>query len=273
MPVVVDNRPGDGATAAPAFVAAAPADGRTLLINTSAHAYSAALSEGLAYDPIADFVAIAPVTSQPYVLVTSGGSEIGSLADLVRVAEARRLAFASAGTGTATHVAIAQLNLDLGICADHVPARAADGIAATIARVAAGELDYAMSPIPIAQPHLGAGTLTALGVSAAQRSPLLPELPTLQEAGADGFDFPIWYGIWGPAATPASRVEQLAGAIADALQAPQLMRWLGEHGAEPMRMTPPQFAQFVVAERDRATSITQTAAASSRPRRRWVTPP
>ncbi len=219
--VVVDNRSGDGATAAPAFVAAARADGRTLLISTSAHAYSAALSEGLAYDPIADFVAIAPVTSQAYVLVASGGSEIGSLADLVRVAAARQLAFASAGTGTGTHVGVAQLNVDLGICADHVPARPADGISATIARVAAGELDYALSPISIARPHLAAGTLTALGVSAAQRSPLLPELPTLAEAGAVGFDFAIWYGVWGPAATPPSRVAQLAAAIAEALRASQ----------------------------------------------------
>src|SRR3954451_8618578 len=102
VPVTVDNRPGLGATAAPAFVAAAAADGRTLLINTSAHAYSAALATGLPYDPITDFVAIAPVTSQPYVLVASGRSGIAGLDALIGAARARPLTFVSSGVGTGT---------------------------------------------------------------------------------------------------------------------------------------------------------------------------
>jgi tripartite-type tricarboxylate transporter receptor subunit TctC len=150
--------PGLGATAAPAFVAAAPADGRTLLINTSAHAYSAALATGLPYDPIADFVAVAPVTSQPYVLIAPGRSGIRRLNDLISAAEARPLSFVSAGVRTGTHLSVAELNLDLGISATHLPPRPTDAISATIARVAAGEADYAMSPIPIAQPHLGDGS-------------------------------------------------------------------------------------------------------------------
>ena len=115
--VVVDNRPGLGATAAPAFVASALADGRTLLMNTSAHAYTAALSERLPYDPIADFVPVAAVTSQAYVLVANPSAGLKRPADLARVGRTRPggLSFISAGVGTGTHVCAAQLNHDLGI--------------------------------------------------------------------------------------------------------------------------------------------------------------
>ena len=255
VPVTVDNRPGLGATAAPAFVAAAVPDGRTLLINTSAHAYSAALATGLPYDPIADFVAIAPVTSQPYVLVATERSGIRSLDDLVSAAEGRPLTFVSSGVGTGTHLSVAELNLGLGISATHLPARPKDVGAATIERVAAGEADYAMCPISMAQSHLRDGTVTALGVSCARRSQLLPDVPTLQEAGAAEYDFPIWYGIWAPTATPAPRVEELANGIGAALDAPELQSRLREHGAEPMRMTQRDFADFVIRERDRADAI------------------
>jgi tripartite-type tricarboxylate transporter receptor subunit TctC len=262
VPVTVDNRPGLGATAAPAFVAAAAADGRTLLINTSAHAYSAALASGLPYDPIADFVAIAPVTSQPYVLVSSRRSGVRGLDALISAAQARSFTFVSAGVGTGTHLSVVELNLGLGISATHLPARPTDAISATVARLAAGEADYAMCPIPIAQPHLGDGSLIALGVSGAQRSQLLPDAPTLQEVGAADFDFPIWYGIWAPSATPALRVEELNDGIGAALGAPELRSWLGEHGAEPMQMTPREFADFVIRERDRADAIARAAGIS-----------
>ena len=260
--VTVDNRPGLGATAAPALVAAAAADGHTLLIDTSAHAYSAALATGLPYDPIADFVALAPVTSQPYVLVAPGRSGIRGLDELISAGEARPLSFVSAGVGTGSHLSVVELNLELGISATHLPARATDAIFATIARVAAGEADYAMSPISIAQPHLGDGTLVALGVSGAQRSQLLPDVPTLQEAGAVDFDFPIWYGIWAPSATPAPRVEELTDGIGAALDAAELRSWLEEHGAEAMRMTQREFADFVIRERDRAHAIAHAAGIS-----------
>ena len=252
--VVVDNRPGLGATAAPAFVASAPADGRTLLLNTSAHAYTAALSERLPYDPIADFVPVAAVTSQAYVLVANPGARLQRLSDLARAGRTRPggLSFVSAGVGTGTHVCAAQLNHDLGIDARHIPARAEDGISETIARVAAGEADYVVSPIPIAAPHLAAGTLVAIGVTAARRSPLLPDVPTLAEAGAEGFDFPIWYGLWAPAETPASVIAELAAAVSEALRSPELASRLEEHGAEILRLTQTEFADFVTSEVARA---------------------
>ena len=252
--VEVDNRPGLGATAAPAFVATSPADGRTLLLNTSAHAYSAALVPELPYDPVADFVPVAGVTSQAYVLVASRGSGFRSLTDLARAGRAHpgSLAFVSSGVGTGSHVCAAQLNHDLGINALHLPARPEDSIADTIDRVVAGEAQYQVSPISIAAPHIAAEVLVPLGVTAARRSPLLPDVPTLAEAGAGGFDFPFWYGLWAPAGTPARIVTEVAEAVSESLSSPDLAEQLAEHGAEVLRLDQTEFAAFVASEVARA---------------------
>ena len=254
VPVEVNNRAGAGATAAPAFVAAARADGRTLLLNTSAHAYSAALVAALPYDPGA-FVAIAPVSSQPYVLVAASSTGIRTLSDLVREGQAK-LRFASSGVGTATHVGVAQLNAELGISASHLSAGPTDAGADTAGRVAAGAGDYAMAPISMAEPLIASGAVFALGVSTSRRSRRLPDVPTLSEAGAPGFDFPIWYGIWAPSATPTAIVRRLAAAIAQTLEAPELRAWLLEHDADPMSMSQPEFSAFVARETERARQIT-----------------
>ena len=261
VPVSVDNRAGAGATAAPAFVAAAPPDGCTLLVNTSAHAYRAALAEGLSYDPLNDFVAIAPLSSQSYVLVASPSSGLRTLADLVSAGQARPggLRFASSGIGTATHLGVEQLNADLGISATHTPASPTEAGADTSARVAAGDGDYAMSPISMAGPLVAAGELVALGVSGSRRSRLLPDVPTIAQAGAPGFDFPIWYGIWTPAGTPAQIIDTLARDIGTAVATRELRDDFLRHDAEPMSMTRAEFAAFVISESGMAARLLSTS--------------
>jgi tripartite-type tricarboxylate transporter receptor subunit TctC len=257
QPVIVENHPGGGSTAAPALVAASPADGRTLLIHTSAHAYGTALARDLPYHPRRDFVAVAALTSQPYVLVAGAWTGIATVAGLVAAARAGpgRLRFASTGLGTGTHLAVEALNRDLAIGAVHVPAGPADAITDVIAGIAAGDTAYAIAPIPIAAPHLERGDLVALGVSTARPSPLLPHVPPLAAAGVPGFDFPIWYGIWAPAGTPTATVDELAGDFATALATPGLRDWLIRHGAEPMNMSRSEFAAFVVREGERAERL------------------
>jgi tripartite-type tricarboxylate transporter receptor subunit TctC len=254
-PVVVDNRPGAGATAGPAAVAAAPPDGRTLLLNTSAHAYGAALLHDLPYDPVADFVPVAPLTSQSYVLVARADRGIRALDDL---RQQPNLSFASSGVGTGTHLGVEELNAVLGISAVHILPGPTDAGADTSIRVAAGAADYALGPISMAAPLLCAGTLIALGVSGSRRSRLLPDVPTLAEAGADGFDFPVWYGIWAPAATPEAVLRRLAAGVLAALDAPDFGAWMTKHDADPMNMTQPEFALFVTHETDRARRIAKT---------------
>jgi tripartite-type tricarboxylate transporter receptor subunit TctC len=261
QPVTVENHPGAGSTAAPALVAKSPADGYTLLVNTSAHAYSAALLKKLPYDPLKDFIPVAPLTSQPYVLVAGKLSGITTVSELVAAAKAKpgQLRFGSSGLGTGTHLGVEKFNLEVGIKAVHLPARKGDAIADTIANTVAGRTDYLLAPIELALPQIHDGKLIALGVSTARRSALLPEVPTIAEAGVAGFDFPIWYGIWVPAGTPAGVVDKLAKDIGRVLAGPDLRDWVAKHGGEPMGMTQPEFAHFVLSESESAARIIKAA--------------
>jgi tripartite-type tricarboxylate transporter receptor subunit TctC len=261
QPVTVENHPGAGSTAAPALVAKSPADGYTLLINTSAQAYSAALLKNLPYDPLKDFIPVAPLTSQPYVLVAGKSSGIATLGELIAAARAKpgELKFGSTGVGTGTHLGLEKFNLEAGIKAVHVPAKAGDAIADVIANTVAGDATYMLAPIQLALADIRAGRLRPLGVTTTNRSNLLPEVPTIAEAGIPGFDYPIWYGVWVPAGTPAGVVDKLAKDIARVLAAPELRVWLEEHGAARMSMTQPEFARFVLKEAESAERIIKAA--------------
>jgi tripartite-type tricarboxylate transporter receptor subunit TctC len=261
QPVTVENVSGSGATAGPAQVAKSPADGYTLLVNTSAQAYSAALLKNLPYDPLKDFIPVAPLTSQPYLLVTGKLTGITSVGELVATATAKpgELKFGSTGTGTGSHLGILRLNLAAGIKAVHVPALSGDAIAETIANTVAGRTDYLLAPIPLALIDVREGRLRPLGVSTRKRSPWLPEVPAIAEAGVAGFDCPIWYGVWAPAGTPAGVVDKLAKDIARALAAPDLQEWLSKHGADPMSMSQLEFARFVSSESESAVRVIEAA--------------
>lgn len=261
QPVTVENHPGAGSTAAPALVAKSPADGYTLLVNTSAHAYSAALLKNLPYDPLKDFIPVAPLTTQPYVLVAGKTADISTLSELIAAAKARpgELKFGSTGMGTGTHLGIEKFNMEAGIKAVHVPARSGEAIADVIANTVAGRTTYMMAPIPFALPDIRAGKLRALGVTTKKRSSLLPDVPTIAEAGVPSFDFPIWYGVWVPAGTPAGVVEKLANDIERVLAAPDLRDQLAKHGADPMSMTQSEFARFVQSESESAARIIKAA--------------
>jgi tripartite-type tricarboxylate transporter receptor subunit TctC len=261
QPVTVENHPGAGSTAAPALVAKSPADGYTLLVNTSAQAYSAALLKNLPYDPLKDFIPVAPLTSQPYVLVAGKLAGITTVGELVAAAKAKpaELRFGSTGLGTGTHLGVEKFNLEAGIKAIHVPARQGEAIADTIGNTVAGRTDYLLAPIPLALADIRAGRLRALGVSTKKRSYLLPEVPTISEAGVAGFDYPIWYGVWVPAGTPAAVVGKLAKDIARVLTAPDVRDALAKHGADPMSMTQPDFARFVLSESKTAARIIEAA--------------
>ncbi len=259
--VTVENIPGAGATAGPSQVAKSPADGYTLLVNTSAHAYSVALLKNLPYNPLRDFIPVAPLSSQPYVLVTGKLAGITTVVELIAAAKAKpgQLKFGSTGMGTGSHLGVEKFNLAAGIKAVHVPARPGDGIADTIANTVAGRTDYLLAPIQFALVETRAGRLRALGVSNKKRSSLLPEVPSIAEASVAGFDHLIWYGVWTPVGTPAGVVDKLAKDISGALAAPDLREWLAKHGADLMSMTQPEFARFVLSESESAARIIEAA--------------
>lgn len=266
QPVTVENHPGQGATAAPALVAKSQADGYTLLINTSAHAYSAAVSTNLPYDPLRDFIPVAPLTSQPYLLVAGKQAHLNTLGELIAAAKAKpgQLTFGSTGVGTGTHLGNVKFNLKAGIETAHIPPKCTEAIADVIGNAVAGHTTYVMAPISLALRDIRDGRLVALGVSSARRSALLPDVPTIAEAGVDGFDFPIWYGMWAPAGTPGAVVDRLATDIARVLTDPDVRDWVARHGAEPMRMSQPEFERFVWTESESAARIIRAAGNQSR---------
>jgi tripartite-type tricarboxylate transporter receptor subunit TctC len=261
QPVTVENHPGAGATAGPGLVAKSAADGYTLLLNTSSQAYSAVLSKTLPYDPLNDFVPTASLTSQPYLLVVGKPADVKSVGELIAAAKAKpgQLRFASTGVGTATHLGVVKFNLITGIEAMDVLPRPNDAIADVLASTIDGRTTYMFAPISITLAAIRDGKLIPLGVSTAQRSILLPDVPTIAEAGVTGFDFPFWYGMWVPAGTPARVVDKLSKDIARALAEPDMREWLAKHGALPMNMTQPEFARFVRSESESAARLIKSA--------------
>ena len=259
VPVSVDNQPGAATTLAPKLVAASPADGYTLLVNTSAQAYSASVAKDLPYDPLKDFTPVSPLSSQAYVFVTGRKTGIHSVRDLIAMAAQPRseITFASMGMGTGSYVGASELSIAAGLRATHVPPLPSQAVSDWLALMIAGRAHYTLAPIPTFLPAIRDGSLVALGVSTSQRSSLAPEIPAIAELGIPKFDFPIWYGVWAPAGTPANIIKRLATDIQTALGSTDIRTWLQQHGAEPMRMTQPEFAGFVTSESKRASTVAE----------------
>ena len=159
------------------------------------------------------------------------------------------------GAGTGTHLGIVKFNLEAGVEVVDVPPEPTDAIADVLAATMEGRITYMMAPISITLTPIRDGKLFPLGVTTVRRSTMLPEVPTIAEAGVAGFNFPIWCGIWVPAGTPTGVVDKLSRDIARALAGQELREWVAKHGGEPMSMTQPEFAHFVQAESDGAVRL------------------
>jgi tripartite-type tricarboxylate transporter receptor subunit TctC len=258
QPAVVENRTGAGGTIAAGVVAKSPPDGYTLLVNSNAHAVNPALYASLPYDPLTAFVDIAPLAGHPNVLVVGTSAGARSVAELIAAAKAKpgQIHFGSSGVGSGTHLIAEKFRLAAGIDVVHVPYKG--GPEAT-ADTIAGRVAYWFPPVSLALPHTREGRLLALGVTSARRSSLLPEVPTIAEAGVPGFDVSQWYGMWAPAGTPERMVDKLAQDISRALAAPDLRDRFNKIGIEPMAMTPSEFTRFVRSETEDSARIIKAA--------------
>jgi tripartite-type tricarboxylate transporter receptor subunit TctC len=257
--VLVDNRTGAGGSIGSAAVAKSPADGYTLLWNSNALVINAALQKSLPYDPEKDFAPITGVVRQPFALVVGAAAGPRTIADLVAAGKANpgRLSFASAGIGTATHFIAEKFKAAAGVEAIHVPYR---GGPEANSDVIAGRVSYWFAPIVMAVASARDGRVIPLALTSAQRSQLLPDVPTMAEAGVQGADYSLWNGLWAPAGTPVPIVEKIAKDVAHALSAPELRERLTKLGAEPMATSPAEFARFVRSELDEALRIARLAA-------------
>ena len=257
QPVVVENRPGAGGSLAAQLVARAPADGHTLLVHSSGYSINAALQPKLPYDP-RDLVDVAPLASQAQVLVVNPASGIHSVADLIAAAKAKpgEVTYGSAGIGSGAHFNAEKFRIAAGIEVLHIPYK---GGAEAINDTVAGRLAFTFNTITLALPYIRDGRLRVLAVSSTQRSAVLPDVPTVAESGVPGFEFTFWNGLWAPAGTPAPIVEKIARDLGQVVAMPDVRARLDRLGADPMAMTPAEFARFVRAETEAAEKIVRVS--------------
>jgi tripartite-type tricarboxylate transporter receptor subunit TctC len=241
--IIVENRPGAGGTLGAAFVAKAPPDGYTVLANGSGHVIAPALHHP-SYEVARDFAAVVPFCTSSSVLVVPPSRGFRTAGDLVAAAKARPdgLNFASVGVGTFTHLSAERFLASAGSRAVHIPFR---GGPAAMAEVMAGRIDFFFGPISLVISQVRDGKLTALAVNGTQRSGLLPDVPTLSEAGFANADYPVWFGMFLPANTPRPIIDKLYDETQKALRTTEVQDKLAALGCELMHMTTNEFGAYV----------------------------
>ena len=254
QPVVVENRAGAGGSIGAVAVKGAAADGSVLLVHSSGYAINAAINPSLPYDPYKDFVAVAHMGSQPQVLVVNPATPYKSVRDLIAAAKAKPggLTYGSAGLGSGAHFNAELFRIAAGVEVLHIPYK---GGVDAINDTAAGRLGFTFNTLTLALPFIRDGRVRVLAVSSGQRTSLLPEVPTVAEAGLPGFQYTFWSGLWAPAGTPAPIAEKIARDLAQVMASGDVRERFARLGAEPAAMTPVQFAKFVRAEIENAERI------------------
>ena len=244
--VVVDNRPGANGGIGTDLVARAPADGYTLLMgNSGPLTINPVLYKKVPYDPIKDFAPITQGTSYMYVLVVPAALPVASLDDFTALLKAKpgQMTYGSTGIGGGNHLAGELFNLMTGTQSVHVPYT---GSAAALAALLGGQLNYMFDTVITAVPHLRAGRLRGIGVTALRRASSLPEVPTLDELGLKGFELTQWQAVVAPAGTPKPVVDLLYREVARALKLPDVVERLATQGGNQLvGNTPEEFAQVI----------------------------
>jgi tripartite-type tricarboxylate transporter receptor subunit TctC len=258
QPVIAENRPGAGGTVGSEFVVRSDPDGYTLLANSSAHAANPGIYKDMRYDTMRDFVNLALLGGGPNVLIVSPESGWKSLKDFVDAAKKNpgKLNFSSAGIGSGTHFNLEKLKIATGIDVTHVPYK---GTPEAIGDTIANRVCCYWAPLNAALPHVNGGKATALAISSAQRSPLLPNVPSVAEQGYAGFDYTLWVGLWGPAKMPQDIAQKINKDVNAALASPDLRERLTKLGTVPGNLTIPQFTDFVKNELEETSKILKAA--------------
>ena len=246
--VIVDNRGGSGGMMGSEMAAKAPSDGHTLMLGgTSNMAINPALYGKLPYDPVRDFAPVTLVASTPYVMIVNPSVPAKTVPEFIALAKARpgQLNYATTGSGSAVHLTAALFASMAGVQLVHVPYK---NQASRIVDVMAGEVQMMFAGTVLVQQHMKTGKVRALGISGAQRSPLMPDLPTIAESGLKGFESSGWFGVFVPAGTSRGIVMQLNAEIIRALKLPDVSERFSREGADLFGNSPEEFAAFVKSE-------------------------
>ena len=257
-PVVVDNRAGASGNIGTEAVVRAPADGNTLLVSVNTLVMNKGLYPQLPFDPVRDLVPVSLTSWGQLILVAPPAAGFKTAADLVAAAKARpgRLNYASPGVGTPHHMSMELFKQTAGVYLTHIPYR---GTAPAVTDLLGGQVDAMFLPIHVALPHVKAGKLVALAIGSDKRHPLLPELPTLEQARAGKVNVDMWFGIFAPPGTPADQVARLNQELREILASPEVRTAFQSQGMDPASSSPEEFRRLVATDADRWAALIRTA--------------
>ena len=257
-PFVVENRAGAGGNVGTLGVARAAGDGYTLLVGTvSTHAINPFLYRNLQHDAEKDFQPVSLIARLPNMLVVNPKIPATTTAEFIGYAKANpgKLSYGSSGAGTSTHLAAELFQTLTGTTMTHVPYRSSGDV---MNNLAGGHIDLAFDNMTLAWPQAQAGTMRALGVTSAQRSPAAPQIPAIAEA-LPGFEATSWHGLFAPASTPKPVVDALAAEVKRILDLPEVQTKLVEVGAVPSANTPAEFTAFIASERNKWQQVVKAS--------------
>ncbi len=258
-PVIIDNRGGAGGIVGTEIVARATPDGYTFLVGTAGGmTINPALRSDLSYDPFRDFSPVGMLVVNPQILVAHPTLAAKNIRELVALAKQKpgQLNFASAGTGTATHLGLELLKLTAGIDVVHVPYK---GGAPAVTDLIGGQVQLLWVSIPSVLPHVKAGRLRALAVSTAKRTTSAPDVPTVTESGYPGFEYSNWNALFAPAGTPQPQLRKINAQVVAALSDPAVAQRLTAQGADPAPGTPEELGKYMRTDHERWKKVIRTA--------------
>ena len=258
QPVIVENKPGAGATIGADHVAKAKADGHTLLIGAVHHTIASSVYKKLPYDFQKSFEPVTVIAMVPNVLVVNARTPAKNVNELVALIKAKpaEASYGSNGNGTAQHLIGTQFQQQTGTRLQHIPYKGSGPLATDLL---GGQILMSFDTITPVLPHIKAGKLRPLAVTTAKRSPALPDVPTLQEAGLKDFDIGTWFGVLAPVGTPKPVLDRLSAEATKIIQSPDFRKRMDDIGAQPVGNSPAEMAAQIRSETDKFSLLVKAA--------------
>jgi tripartite-type tricarboxylate transporter receptor subunit TctC len=258
--VIIDNRAGAGSTIGSQIVATATPDGHTFMVNSSAFAGAASIYPKLPYDTYKDFSPITLIAGNPLLLVVAPSLGVKSVKELIALARSQpgKITFGSSGIGSGTHYGAELFKVTAKFDAVHVPYK---GVPEHITDTVSGRIHFSVPPILAAMPLVREGRLVALGVTSRERAPMLPDVPTVAEAGVPGYEYLGWWGVIAPAKTPRPILDKIGGEVRRIVDSPEFKERVAAMGGRARSCTPEEFEKLIRTEVETRTKVFKAAGA------------